>query len=468
MPVDRRGFMGRVGAGLAFMPLSSAASKSGALWQKHSLERPEHDLFGPVVGETTDQVSVTEDGRPHVWELPSGTDYVDFELELEGDESEVDVIIVSDLDIPMRGSAKTSYRNAITPAKTRTISLAGRTIEFRQPIDAARTEVAQFRFNQPYYPQYKLGFCPLSKGVGYSQSTYSLDDGINYLILDNSDVIGKSSIEGSVTADISIRARREPVDPVEEEAQQNVELMYAQAGDAGEPYSDFGLELANTICDSSPDGFKALELEDIRHTGNETGQLKSLIQAVFTYLRDAAGFEPTFLEDVLSASTRWLKWVMSVAPMLSSAQRTVEAACEATSPSTDDVEEKLKEMYLNLGILVADIVFAAYGLMGRLASAGIRLADTYILGFLKKRMGLKTYLLLLRELHQFLEFTLHEIVGEIKDITNEIVETERRDFFDRKERSAVSSMGESALKTLDVGVDSETSTVTTECTKSGF
>lgn len=71
--------------------------------------------------------------------------------------------------------------------------------------------------------------------------------------------------------------------------------------------------------------------------------------------------------------------------MLSSAQRLVEAACEATSPSTNDVEERLKEMYLNLGILVADIVFAAFGLTGRLAGSGIRLADTYILGFLKKK-----------------------------------------------------------------------------------
>jgi hypothetical protein len=457
-----------MGTGLAFLSLSANASKASELWKQHSLKRPEDDLFGPVIGETTDKVSVSDDGRPHVWEIPSATDYVDFELELQDDESKVDVILVSDVDYPGEGSAKESYKNAITPAKTHSFAIAGRTFEFRQAINLVRTGFAQTEFNQPYYPGYNPGFCPLRKGIGYSQSTYLLDDGTNYLIIDNSDVIGESSIDGSVTADISIRARREPDTSVEEEAQENVEQMYVQAGDAGGHYSDFGFGLANTICDNTPDGFKALSLEDIRHNGNKTGQLKSLINAVFTYLRDAVGFEPTFLEVVLSTSTRWLKWGMSVAPMLSSAQRLVEAACEATSPSTNDVEERLKEMYLNLGILVADIVFAAYGLTGRLASAGIRLADTYILGFLKKRMGLKSYLLLLRELHQFLEFSLREIVPKIKAITNDIVETEHRDFFDREERSAVSSMGTSALETLDIGVDSSISTATTECTTSGI
>lgn len=466
MPVDKRGFMGRMAAGLTFLPLSTAASKSGDVWLKHSLEPHEDDLFGPVLGETTDQVSVTEDGRPHVWELPSGIDYVDFELELGDDDSEVDVVLVSDLRFTFLGSSRNEYKDAVTTPKRRTFSIRGKTFELPVLLDSVQTKIARTRLNGPDYVQYTPGFCPLRQGVTRSQATYSLDSGTYYLVLDTSDAVGESSIDGSVEADISVRARREPSDPVEEEAQQNVQQMYVKAGDAGEPYSEFGFELANTICNSSPDGFKALSLEEIRHNGNKTGQLKSLIQAVFTYLRDAAGFEPTFLDDVLSASSRWLKWGMSVAPMLSSAQRTVEAACEATSPTAENVEEKLKEMYLNLGILVADIVFAAYGLTGRLAIAGIRLVDTYILGFLKRRMGLKTYLFLLRELHLFLEFSLNEAVAKIKDITNDIIDTERRDFFDDEERSAVSSMGGSTLETLDVGVDSDFSSATTECTTS--
>lgn len=57
---------------------------------------------------------------------------------------------------------------------------------------------------------------------------------------------------------------------------------------------------------------------------------------------------------------------------------------------------------MNVGILVAEIVMLKCGLVSRAASFAVRKLYMYLFGVVREVLGLKTYLVLLRELYRTL------------------------------------------------------------------
>jgi len=121
----------------------------------------------------------------------------------------------------------------------------------------------------------------------------------------------------------------------------------------------------------------------------------------------------------------------------------VEDACSVTEATPEDVVDEVEKMLMSLGILVADLLAAQFGVAGRAASFVTGMTHKYLLGFVARTLGLKAYVVLLRELYTLTRSGITEVLRAIKQITREIAE--EYEFLSDEEVSRIDSLREDNL-----------------------
>ncbi|QZP39190.1 hypothetical protein [Halobaculum magnesiiphilum] len=142
---------------------------------------------------------------------------------------------------------------------------------------------------------------------------------------------------------------------------------------------------------------------------------------------------------------------MSLLPVVSSLSQLVDDACAVTEADPEEAVNEIENMLLSLGILIADLLATAFGVTGRVASFLVGMARKYLLGFVARTLGLKAYVVLLKELLTLTRSGISEVLAVIKRITREI--GEEYEFLSEEEVERVEALDEEELESSSFDFD---------------
>jgi hypothetical protein len=279
--------------------------------------------------------------------------------------------------------------------------------------------------------------------------TIELESGNYYVVFDwTEDVLQEPDTE-RVSSQVSLRAS-EPIDEeeVEETATASMEQLYGQVADQPSSVVETVVDVAKAICTQVPDAFQDVSVSEINDVAPEAGQLVSSVNIVLTILENQLGFDSSILRQLTARTSAWTRWSLSVLPVASSLDQLLDDACSVADAEPAEVTDEVEKMLMSLGILVADFVAAYFGVAGRAAKFGVGLAHKYFLGFVARTLGLKTYLVLLRELYTLTLTGIKEVLSAIKAVTREIAR--EYDWLDEEDVETVESLDEESLWSLDL------------------
>ncbi|WP_049930952.1 hypothetical protein [Halosimplex carlsbadense] len=271
-----------------------------------------------------------------------------------------------------------------------------------------------------------------------------------YLVFDWTDDIPQEPDTERVSVQVSLRAT-EPIDEevIEETATASVELLYGRVADQRSPVVETAVNVARAICSQAPDAFQGVSVSEINDVAPQAGQLVSSVNIVLTILENQLGFDPSIRRRLTTQMSAWTRWGMFVLPVASSFDQLLNDACTVAEAEPAEVTEDVENMLMSLDIVVADLVAAYFGGAGRAARFVVGLAHKYLLGFVARTLGLKTYLVLLRELYTL--SGISEVLSAIKAVTREIAR--EYDWLDEANVETVESLNEESLWSLDWGLD---------------
>lgn len=261
-----------------------------------------------------------------------------------------------------------------------------------------------------------LNTAPYRSPVGKSKT---IPAGHYYVVFDRTDKVFDRAGEDEVTADVSIRARHPP-DPkeIEETATDEVNAVYSGLPEDRSRLIRVSRSMAADICTD----IEAPDTDDLVKTAPRASQLASTANALLAILERSLGYQPVFAEQISGMTTTWTRWGMSAIPVAHSVNRLHDDACALERANPEQVADHVEDFLLSIGILVGDLVLLKYGAGTRLAYSLTRAAHRYLLGFLGRVLGLRTYLVLLREVFNLTRSGITEALSQIKEMTERIVE----------------------------------------------
>lgn len=281
--------------------------------------------------------------------------------------------------------------------------------------------------------------------------TIEPEHGNYYVVFDwTDDVLQKPDTE-RVSAQVSLRAT-EPIDEkeVEETATASMKQLYGQM--ANQPSAvETAVNVAKAICKQVPDAFQDISVAEINDVAPQAGQLVSSVNIVLTILKYQLGFDSSILRRLTAQTSAWTRWGLSVLPVASSLDQLLDDACTVAKAEPTEVTDEVENMLMSIGILVADLVAAYYGVAGRAAKFVVGMAHKYFLGFVARTLGLKTYLVLLRELYTLTLTGIKEVLSAIKEVTRAI--DREYDWLDDEDVATVENLDRDSLFSLDLGID---------------
>lgn len=239
-----------------------------------------------------------------------------------------------------------------------------------------------------------------------------------YVVFDWTDDVFDDAGE-EVTADVSIRARHPP-DPeeIEDTATDEVTAVYSELPEDRSRLITVSRTMATDICMD----IEAPNTGTLVEASPRASQLASTANAVLAILERNLGLRPVFAERISEVTSTWTRWGMSTIPVVHSLNRLHEDACALERATSKQAADRVEDFLLSVGILVGDLVLLKYNATSRLAYSLTRAAHRYLLGFLGRVLGLRTYVVLLREVFNLTRSGLTEALSEIKELTERIVE----------------------------------------------
>jgi hypothetical protein len=284
------------------------------------------------------------------------------------------------------------------------------------------------------------------------RQTIEPESGNYYVVFDWTDDILQEPNTERVSAQVSLRAT-EPIDEekIEETAMDSMEQLYGRMADQPSPVVETAVNVAKAICSQVPDAFQDVSVSEINDVAPQAGQLVSSVNIVLTILKNQLGFDSSILRRLTAQTSAWTRWGLSVLPVASSLDQLLDDACTVAEAEPAEVTEDVENMLMSLGIVVADLVAAYFGVAGRAARFVVGLAHKYLLGFVARTLGLKTYLVLLRELYTLTLSGIKEVLSAIKTVTRKIAR--EYDWLDEEDVETVESLDEESLGSLDVDID---------------
>jgi hypothetical protein len=293
--------------------------------------------------------------------------------------------------------------------------------------------------------------CLTQSSTGTVQESHTVEPGDYYVVFDwTNDVLAEASADRMVV-DVSVRAVNPDLEQVEDETPKQIEALYSEFPRDRSPLVDAGRNLASAICGGVPEEFHSDPAEEVRETIPATARVISATNAVFAIVEDQLGYDASFTYQLTNRTTTWTRWGLSVLPVVSSLSQLVEDACSVTEATPENVVDEVENMLMSLGILVADLLAAQFGVAGRAASFVTGMARKYLLGFVARTLGLKAYIVLLRELYTLTRSGITEALQAIKQMTREIAD--EYEFLGNEDVNRVDSLSEGDLEssTFDFG-----------------
>jgi hypothetical protein len=278
--------------------------------------------------------------------------------------------------------------------------------------------------------------------------SHVVEPGDYFAVFDWTDDVLESTSKDRVSVDVSVRAVNPALEEVENQVPTKMAELYTGLPDEESPLVETGRDLASAICVEVPEEFHGSNLEE---SVPEAAQVLSGLKIVLGLVEDQLGYDASLAYQLTTRTTSWTRWSMSLLPVVSSLSQLVDDACAVTEADPEEAVNKIENMLLSLGILIADLLATAFGVTGRVASFLVGMARKYLLGFVARTLGLKAYVVLLKELLTLTRSGISEVLAVIKRITREI--GEEYEFLDENEVERVEALDEEELESSSFDFD---------------
>lgn len=292
--------------------------------------------------------------------------------------------------------------------------------------------------------------CLNSADIGPVTDTHTIESGQYYVVFDWTDDVLQPTSEDETTVHVSLRASHPTETPVTDTVPAALKTLYNRFS-AESSVLEVAVPLAEAVCSGVPNNIHDLPVSEINQTAPQAGQLIAAVNAVLTILDQELEYAPAFTRSLVNQTSALTRWGMSAVPVASSLTQFLDDACEVADAAPDVVTEDVENMLVSLGIFVADLAIAKYGLAARVARFTTGMAHKYLLGFLARVLGLETYLMLLREVYTMTLGGVKAVLGRIKEVTKEI--GRQYNFLSEEEVERVQEMDEDSLLSLNVDID---------------
>lgn len=237
---------------------------------------------------------------------------------------------------------------------------------------------------------------------------------------------------------IRVRVAIRVVDFVPGDVQQgvddNLKATFAEMG------VDAADGLANSICTTFDVGDISMPAEDEEiyapeHDGAIIDTVVQILDRVELYSELSLGPITESFDRVES----WARFGSSFVPIVGSVLEVHSAACELDDGEAT-VEER--ELFLSrIGILVVEVLLSVFGVVGKASLKATRAIDRHF-AWIKEFTGLRTYLVLLREVYLVIYEGFHEVLEQIKDYV------ENTEILNLSERGRIMSLEPTDLQNM--------------------
>lgn len=293
--------------------------------------------------------------------------------------------------------------------------------------------------------------CLNSSESGAIQKHHTIEGGQYYIVFDWTDQVLTTPDADQTSIEVSLRATKAPQNPGNEIGAAPIAMLYSQLPDSTDALVDLAVGLAETVCEMVPSELERVDLTAINKTAPRAAQLVSVVSTLLTVIENQLGYFPSFGQSLTATASKWTRWGLSVLPVASSINHVIDDACIVAENHPSTITTNIENLLMSLGILIADLLLAKFGVAGRAARFVTGFAHRYLLGFVARTLGMKAYLVLLRDLYTLTQGGIGAALGAIKGITREI--TQRHDLISEDQREKVMEMEEDSLISMDIDID---------------
>lgn len=376
-----------------------------------------------VITETRQEFDLSEDDPYRAYTFPrfDETAVIEYEIRSEESGAEPDVLILdyfgfSEYEVqvgsyPLLGTARVDLRRFGTHSfKVPNLENVWKRLQQRQ------------RWDVESVVNIKALDCLTEKQA--TQAAHRIGTGTYNIVFDWSSKVLAEPEDDGTTVDVLIRARYRDEETAVNEATDEIASFYTLLP-GSESLAQTMVQIADGICSRVPAEMDGLAADDIDDDVSGAERTASVLQSVLEVIENKTGYSAPLSEGLLEETATWTRWTGQVLPVVSTVEEPLDDSCAVSQSDPDTVTGDVKNMLMSMGILVAEIVMIKYGLVSCAASFAVRKLDTYLLGVVREVLGLKTYLMLLRELYMTLEYGIDKILGTIEDITRDVVDTQK-------------------------------------------
>jgi hypothetical protein len=194
-------------------------------------------------------------------------------------------------------------------------------------------------------------------------------------------------------------------------------------------------DIAKEICNRISLGYGARELKEMGGAPVETYQATATVNAILDVVIERTSLNRSFLLEVTEDATAWTKRGAKVIPILGSVIEVFNIACDISEQNPEPTDDQVEELLLSLGILVAELALAQFGVVSKITRFTTSKMNQYLLGFLKDAVSLEFYIFLLREVYIIIYGSVTKAISKIKDMTDEIDDEETQFFSDEEQQT---------------------------------
>lgn len=280
--------------------------------------------------------------------------------------------------------------------------------------------------------------------VGSSNWSFQLGPGEYRVVFDWTNAKTQRRDATELKANLGLRAR-----PTSEAVEDKVQRTTLSVFNSLEKNVVDALEtLAETICNQETQHLTQPSAKEFASGAVSTQYVLPVLKRLLGSITSRFGTSLPLARKALNRATTWMRWSATVFPVVSSAQNVVEDACQLTTAESQTTQ-RAEDFLLSIGLFVADLALAQFGVASKLARGATRLADEILLGIFKQTLSTRSYLLLLRELFALFYDEAADIINGIQEITAAIAA--EADVFERQERAYIRNLDEKDVFSPETG-----------------
>jgi len=233
---------------------------------------------------------------------------------------------------------------------------------------------------------------------------------------------GKST--ASATLDVSLRLTRYSYAEAEKLAIQTVGSLVNELPDEWQKTVSNLRTTAQEMC--STDAVETASEADIDEIAGETAKIEGITSAAADILSVLESrYSIALPDEPLKSISNAARWGGKHLPVIGSVIQVATSACGLASLPDDakisELREKAKSLFVSITLLVADLVMSWWGVTSRVAYS-LTSATDYLLGYLRQVVGLRFYVVILKNTLFLFETSISELVDAIYETSEEIAQ----------------------------------------------